>query len=193
MVLVAFPLLQTTLVCYFLSLFPPYLFFLFAAAYLPTLSGGDEDEYAEADLGKGVLTVLLNNGTCPKTGIHVLHKETVDQMFTNQISHLPPLSGTSISAAKAELTNPGEGLYPCTTPEDTQGWGLDFLLSGGARGRSMGSAQWSGLPNLRWWVDREKGVAGIIAMQVLPFGDLEAFILAEEVEGGVYEGLRMQT
>lgn len=57
----------------------------------------------------------------------------------------------------------------------------------------MGSAQWSGLPNLRWWVDREKGVAGIIAMQVLPFGDLEAFMLAEEVEGGIYEGLRMQT
>jgi hypothetical protein len=55
----------------------------------------------------------------------------------------------------------------------------------------MASPQWSGLPNLRWRVDREKGVAGFIAMQVLPFGDSEAFMLAEDVEGGIYEGLRV--
>ncbi len=28
---------------------------------------------------------------------------------------------------------------------------------------------WAGLPNLFWWADREKGVGGMVASQILPF------------------------
>lgn len=33
------------------------------------------------------------------------------------------------------------------------------------------SSRWAGIANLFWYCDREKGVAGMIASQVLPFGD----------------------
>ncbi|GLA17684.1 hypothetical protein AnigIFM62618_004832 [Aspergillus niger] len=118
----------------------------------------------------------------------LLSRETVDEMFRNQIPHLAPLNGKHMPAAKPELTTAVTGLQP-TVDGDRQGWGLTFLLSGGDTGRSIGTAQWTGLPNLRWCCDRENGVAGIFCAQILPFGDLKAFTLAEEIERQVYEGL----
>ncbi|RDK47550.1 beta-lactamase/transpeptidase-like protein [Aspergillus phoenicis ATCC 13157] len=135
-----------------------------------------------------ILSTLLNNGTCPLTGTQLLSRETVDEMFRNQIPHLAPLNGKHMPAAKPELTTAATGLQP-TVDGNRQGWGLTFLLSGGDTGRSIGTAQWTGLPNLRWWCDRENGVAGIFCAQILPFGDLKAFSLAEEIEGQVYAGL----
>lgn len=66
------------------------------------------------------------------------------------------------------------------------------MLTGGATGRSEGTAHWAGLANLWWWCDREQGVAGMIASQVLPFGDGEVVGLWSAVEEGVYEGLRKE-
>ena len=43
-------------------------------------------------------------------------------------------------------------------------------LKGEANGRAKGTANWAGLSNLFWWCDREKGVAGMVASQILPFG-----------------------
>ena len=42
----------------------------------------------------------------------------------------------------------------------------------GATGRGKNTAWWAGIANLFWWCDREKGVAGMIASQVMPFGDM---------------------
>lgn len=36
-------------------------------------------------------------------------------------------------------------------------------------------ADGAGLPNLFWWCDRENGVAGIIATQILPFSGKLSF------------------
>ncbi|KAL2814690.1 beta-lactamase/transpeptidase-like protein [Aspergillus cavernicola] len=135
-----------------------------------------------------ILATLLNNGISPNTGKQILRKETVDEMFSNQIAHLHPLSETHMPSAKSDLIRPTTGLHP-TVEGDRQGWGLTFLLSGGITGRSVGTAQWSGLPNLRWWCDRERGVAGIICTQVLPFGDTKLFHLSQDVEKLVYQGL----
>jgi hypothetical protein len=38
-----------------------------------------------------------------------------------------------------------------------------------------------------WWCDREKGVAGIVASQVVPFPDPEIGKLWAKVEAAVYE------
>ncbi|KAF9248236.1 hypothetical protein DTO027I6_6406 [Penicillium roqueforti] len=109
-----------------------------------------------------VLAVLLNDGTCPKTGSKLLRKETVDEMFSNQIPQFPNYSRQSIPDAKPDLTNPVPELYP-VAGNPPQGWGLTFMLSnGGPTGRSTSTGHWAGLPNLWWWADREKGVAGII-------------------------------
>ena len=47
-----------------------------------------------------------------------------------------------------------------------------LTLHEGPTGRGRGTGWWAGLPNLFWWCDREKGVGGIIASQILPFGGM---------------------
>ncbi|POR34418.1 Acyltransferase LovD [Tolypocladium paradoxum] len=135
-----------------------------------------------------LLAVLLNDGACPLTGTRLLLKETVDEMFRNQIPDFPNYGRQGIAAAKPDLTNPVAELYP-VAGNPPQGWGLTFMLSGGATGRSAGTGHWAGLPNLWWWCDRDKGVAGIVCTQVLPFGDAQVLDLWVKVESEVYKGL----
>lgn len=47
----------------------------------------------------------------------------------------------------------------------------------------------AGLANLFWWVDREKGVAGMIASQILPFNDAEVGGVWVNSEAAVYAAL----
>ncbi|KAH6985346.1 beta-lactamase/transpeptidase-like protein [Ilyonectria destructans] len=116
-----------------------------------------------------VLSVLLNDGTCPRTGVQLLRKETVEEMFRNQVTRFPNFGRQFIPAAKIDLTNPIPEPYP-VPGNPAQGWGLTFMLSnGGAIGRSAGTGHWAGLPNLWWWCDRENGVAGIVCTQILLF------------------------
>jgi CubicO group peptidase (beta-lactamase class C family) len=137
-----------------------------------------------------VLAVLLNDGTCPRTGTKLLSKETVDEMFRNQIPAFPNFSRQAIPAAKPDLTNPVGELYP-VSGNPPQGWGLTFMLSnGGATGRSKSTGHWAGLSNVWWWADREKGVAGMICTQILPFADMKVLGLWGAVEAEVYQGLK---
>ncbi|KAJ5476247.1 hypothetical protein N7475_001976 [Penicillium sp. IBT 31633x] len=136
-----------------------------------------------------VLAVLLNDGTCPKTESKLLSKKTVDEMFSNQIPQFPNYSRQSIPASKPDLTNPVPELYP-VSGNPPQGWGLTFMLSnGGATGRSSGTGHWAGLANLWWWADREKGVAGMVCTQILPFVDLQVIGLWGTIEAEVYKAL----
>ena len=54
---------------------------------------------------------------------------------------------------------------------------------------SKGTGWWAGLPNLFWWCDRTKGVGGIIASQILPFGDLKVMGLWGGLEGAILQNL----
>ncbi|KAH8817035.1 beta-lactamase family protein [Xylogone sp. PMI_703] len=139
-------------------------------------------EYAQ------ILATLLNDGTSPTTGARILQPSTVEEMFRNQIPEFPNFGRQGIPPAKPWLTNALPDLYPI--PRDqSQGWGLTFMLTSGATGRAPGTATWAGLPNLWWWCDRTKGVAGIICSQVLPFADLKVLTLWQEVEKGVYAAM----
>ncbi|CZT21017.1 related to related beta-lactamase [Ramularia collo-cygni] len=119
-----------------------------------------------------VLAALLNDGESPITGARILEKETVEQMWENQIPHLPDFARQGIPDAKRDQTNPTAELYP-QDGNPPQGWGLSFMLTQepGGTGRGRNTAWWAGLANLFWWCDREKGVAGMIASQMLPFLD----------------------
>lgn len=117
-----------------------------------------------------IIATLLNDGKSPTTGAQILKPETVQLMFENQIPQLPNFGREKIQAAIPELTNEIGELYP--QPHDQpQGWGLTFMLtiSEGATGRGRNTGWWAGLPNLFWWADREKGVGGMVASQILPF------------------------
>lgn len=133
--------------------------------------------------------MLLNDGRCPKTGAEILKASTVGEMFTSQAPDFPNLGRQPITAAKPDQTNPIPQLYP--VPGDPpQGWGLTFMLSnGGPTGRSKSTGHWAGIANCWWWCDRERGVAGMVATQILPFADAQVWKLWIDIETGVYVGL----
>lgn len=117
-----------------------------------------------------LIATLLNDGTSPTTGSQILRPDTVQAMFENQIPSMPDFGREKIHAATPELTNEIPELYP-QPREQAQGWGLTFMLtmSEGATGRGRNTGWWAGLPNLFWWADRERGVGGMVASQILPF------------------------
>ncbi|KAI0474098.1 beta-lactamase [Xylariaceae sp. FL0804] len=135
-----------------------------------------------------VLAVLLNGGACPRTGVRLVSEQTVDAMFTNQIPHMPDFGRQDFPSARSDVTQPFPQLYP-EAGDPPQGWGITFMLCGGATGRAAGTAWWGGLPNLYWWCDRQNGVAGLVATQILPFGDPAVLRLWAQVETAVYKGL----
>jgi len=139
-------------------------------------------EYAQ------ILAALLNDGTSPRTGKQILRKETVDEMFRNQIPQFPDFGRQGIPASKPDLTNAIPELYPAP-PTGVQGWVLSSMLTGGLTGRSAGTGHWAGLANLGRWCDWEKGVAGFICTQVLPFADAQVLGLWVGVEQEVYKAL----
>lgn len=137
-----------------------------------------------------ILVALLNEGKSPTTGAAILQPSTVAEMYKNQIPQFPNFSRQGIPAAKPDITNPIPELYPL---EDNapQGWGLTFMLSnGGPTGRSKQTVAWAGVANLFWWCDPEHGIAGIVATQILPYGDAKVLELWGNIEAKVYTELQ---
>lgn len=137
-----------------------------------------------------ILAALLNGGTSPATDNRILTEESVEEMFTNQIPAFPDFGRKGVRTAKPTYTNDIPDLYH-QPEEQPQGWGLTFMLTihEAATGRGKNTAWWAGLPNLFWWCDRENGVAGIIATQILPFCDADVIGLWANIESAVYKNL----
>lgn len=137
-----------------------------------------------------ILTTLLNRGTHPKTQTTILQPSTVASMFKSQIPSMPNFARQPIPAAKPEHTNPLPELYP-QEGNPPQGWGLSFMLTheACATGRGEGAGYWAGIANLFWWADPQRGVAGMIASQVMPFGDLQVMGQWGACEKAVYDAL----
>ena len=113
----------------------------------------------------------------------------MDEMFRNQIPEFPNFGRQSIPASKPDLTNPIPELLP-VPGNPGQGWGLTFMLGQSeATGRAKTTGHWAGLANCWWWCDREKGIAGMVCTQILPFIDLPVLSLWAEVESEVYKAL----
>lgn len=89
---------------------------------------------------------------------------------------MPNFGRQGIDPPKRDLSNPLPELYP--QGDLPQGWGLTFFLHQhpGPTGRSGTTGWWAGLPNLFWWCDREKGLGGMIASQIVPFGDATVMV-----------------
>ena len=67
-------------------------------------------------------------------------------------------------------------------------WGLGFLITADTvpGKRSAGSLSWGGINNTYFWIDRTRGITGVILMQFLPFADRKALALHDAFERGVY-------
>ncbi|KAF2456467.1 beta-lactamase/transpeptidase-like protein [Lineolata rhizophorae] len=127
------------------------------------------------------LKAILNDGR------PILKKESVDEMFKPQM--VPSSKPVLDMLLKGPMRN--FAAYPLAL--DTE---IDYGLSGilnttDIPGRhAAGSLQWSGLPNLLWWIDRKTGIAATIFQQTLPPGDLKSISFNTEFENALYKVIK---
>ncbi|CRG90093.1 putative protein Rv1367c/MT1414 [Talaromyces islandicus] len=146
---------------------------------------GSPSEYCK------IIAALLNNGTCPKTNTRLLNPETVNEMYKDQIPTLPRYINAVAPSAKPHLKRDGP-VRLAADDSETEGWGLTFSINHRDKptGRPAGTVNWEGIANLYWFADRETGVGGMIASQILPYGDTAVIETNEKVETELYRGLK---
>jgi CubicO group peptidase (beta-lactamase class C family) len=123
--------------------------------------------------------MVLNDGRF--NGTVVLSPKSIAAMVANQIGSL------NVSALKTAMPERSSDFTFVDDGRDK--WDLGFLItSRGTPGkRSAGSLSWGGINNTYFWIDRTRGVAGVIMMQFLPFADAKALAVYDAFERGAYE------
>jgi methyl acetate hydrolase len=76
-------------------------------------------------------------------------------------------------------------------PGLSKSWALTFMVNDteAPTGRPAGAIGWAGLANLFYWIDRQNGIGGFWATQILPFGDPVSFTGYTDFETAVYQNL----
>ena len=139
-------------------------------------SYGSAEDYAR------FIRALLRGGELD--GARVLNEDTLALAFTDSLNGVPMPEG-GIKSAVPELTN--------DVPEFpfAESWSLGFHLTledvPGAR--KAGTADWAGLFNLYYFIDRASGIGAMILTQVLPFFDEQVVGTWMELEAAIYAGL----
>jgi methyl acetate hydrolase len=115
-------------------------------------------------------------------GNRVLAADTVAEMSRNQLGAVDVRPLVSVHPFSNDAV-----FYPGTSVK----WGLTFLINteDTPEGRSAGSLGWAGLANSYYWIDPTKNVTGVMATQLFPFLDVEAYALFQEFESAVYASL----
>lgn len=133
-----------------------------------------------ADYGRFV-RAWLNGGELD--GTRMLKEETVELALRDHLDGAP--LPKKMAPTIPELTNPVELL------DVPQGWGLGFhlYLIDLPGMRSAGTADWSGLFNSFFFIDRKAGIGAVIATQVLPFFDAKMVETILGFEAAVYAEL----
>jgi CubicO group peptidase (beta-lactamase class C family) len=150
-------------------------------------------EHPEFEMGGGGLRstasdylrfarMILNDGKAE--GHQILKPETLALMKVDQIGGLP--CGV-LRSDHPGISNPVDFF-----PGMRQHWSLGFLMNAEAvpGGRAANSLAWAGLTNVYYWIDPSRGVAAVVAAQILPFFDAEVVGLLRAVEQAVYAELR---
>ncbi len=116
--------------------------------------------FARALLGGGVLD-----------GARILSPEMTARAMRNQIG---ALSVTRMPSSAPAVSHDVE-LFP-GVPKT---WGFLGMINDepAPTARSAGAIAWAGLANTYWWVDPGRGLAGVMATQLLPFADPAALDL----------------
>jgi methyl acetate hydrolase len=89
----------------------------------------------------------------------------------------------------AQLSNDAEFF-----PGQPKSWALSFMVNEveAPTGRPAGALGWAGLANLFYWIDRQNGVGGFWATQILPFADAASFGGCMAFESAVYQQVALQ-
>lgn len=125
------------------------------------------------------IRMWLNDGA--GTSGRVLSSETVAAAVQNGLEgqHVGLLPGVLPT-----LSNDAEFF-----PGVPKGWAYSFMTNAevAPTGRPAGSLAWAGLANLYYWIDRQTGVGGFWATQILPFADAGSINGYLEFETAVYQ------
>lgn len=150
----------------------------------PTKEAGGLGLYSSVHDFTRVLADLLKDSPV------LLSKPTVDQMFTPQFA--------PGSSALRDMRALGEFAYQCSLDDSMEGvvanQGLAGLLVEDDVAREdyfkpAGTLSWSGLPNLSWTVNRERGLATFFATQVSPWADRKTWSTIARFETAVWRNL----
>ncbi len=79
-------------------------------------------------------------------------------------------------------------------PGLSKSWALTFMVNDekAPTGRPAGALGWAGLANLFYWIDRQNGIGGFWATQILPFADATSFTGYMNFETAVYQSMAMK-
>ena len=123
--------------------------------------------------------MVLNDGRV--NGRLILSSKSLAEMAANQIG------GLGVVALKTAMPERSRDFTFVDDGRDK--WGLGFLITTRTRPgkRTAGSLSWGGINNTYFWIDRSRGVAGVILMQFLPFADPKALDVYDVFERGTYE------
>ena len=114
-------------------------------------------------------------------GAGILQPATVQMALQNQIGNIP--LPDLIKSAVPELSND----VPSLPVPQTWGLGFHLTLADLPGMRSRGTADWAGVFNSYYWIDRAKGVGGVLMTQVLPFFDMPVVETLMGFEMAVYQ------
>jgi methyl acetate hydrolase len=125
-----------------------------------------------------VTRMLLNGGELD--GARILSAASVDTMAQNHIGAI------GVPALESAMPDRSDDFSFIADGRDK--WGLGFLITADAvpGKRSAGSLSWGGINNTYFWIDRARGITGVILMQFLPFADRKALALYDAFEREVY-------
>jgi len=124
--------------------------------------------------------MILNHGSADSE--QILKPETVALMSRNAMGDCQV---TMLRTVMPAVSNDAEFF-----PGMPKKWGLTFMINTepAPTGRSAGSLAWAGLANTFYWIDPMRGLGGVYATQIFPFGDHKSLSLFFEFEKLVYQG-----
>lgn len=151
--------------------------------------------FATANGYSQLLGALLSGGG------PILKKESVDELFNPQFEanseSLKALNDSLVHSDENKSNNVWRAYPPSASAnlldEETRlnhGLGGVVILNDVPGRRKRGSLNWSGLPNLHWWADRESGVAGVMFTQAQPLYSQLCTSMFVELEAALYRSLQ---
>ena len=129
------------------------------------------------------IRMWLNDGAGPNG--RVLKADTVAMACRRHLD--PRLKVTMLPGVIKTLSNDAEFF-----PGQAKSWSLPFMINEepAPTGRPAGAQGWAGLANLFYWVDRQNGLGGYWATQILPFGDPASFVGYMNFESATYAAFK---
>lgn len=158
----------------------------FALPDAPEVDFGGHGLYATVPEYMKFIRMWLNDGSA-LNGNRVLKPETVAWAVRNGLEAHQKVG--VLPGVIPSLSNDAEFF-----PGLEKGWSFTFMTNEetAPTGRPKGAIGWAGLANLFYWIDRDNGIGGFWATQILPFGDPVSFGGYLDFESAVYRAIAMQ-